>query len=167
MEKVLIVGEIVKPQGIRGELKVRPFTDSAETFKQFKSLYIDGAEYKVLSVRVGDGAVYLGLRGVPDRNAAELLRFKELVIPREEAPEPAEGSYYIADLLGSDILTEEGEVLGVLKDIRQAASDIYTLLAGEKEILFPAAKGVVVAVDVQNKKITVNKTRYLQVAVLE
>ncbi len=167
MESVLTVGEILKPQGIRGELKVRPFTDSAEVFRQFKNVLLDGEEYRVLSVRVGDGAVYLGLRGVPDRNAAELLRGKKVCVLREEAPEPEEGSYYIVDLLGSEIKTEDGEALGTLKDIRQSATDIYTLLTGEKEIMFPAAKGVIVAVDVENKVITVNKRRYLEVAVLE
>ncbi len=164
---VLVVGEILKPQGIRGELKVRPFTDTADVFKSFKNVIIGEENYRVLSVRVGDGAVYLGLRGVPDRNAAELLRGKKITVLREEAPEPEEGSYYIVDLLESTVVTEEGETLGVLKDIRQGASDIYTLDTGKKEVLFPAAKGVIVAVNVEEKKITVNKKRYLEVAVLE
>ncbi len=167
MERQLIVGEIVKPQGIRGELKVRPFTDSAEVFKKFKNVLVDGVEYRVLSVRVGDGAVFLGLRGIPDRNAAELMRGKQIIVNREEAPEPEEGSYYIVDLLGSEVVTETGELLGVLKDIRQASSDIYTLLMGEKEVLFPAATGVVLSVDVENKRITLSKKRFLEVAVLE
>ncbi len=162
----LTVGEILKPQGIRGEVKVKPFTDSAETFRSFKSLLIDGAEYKVLSVRTGDGFVYLGLRGVPDRNAAELLRGKQLTIPRGEAPALPEGSYYIADLLGSRIETEEGEPLGVLKDITQAATDIYTLDMGGRDVLFPAAKGVITTVDVSAQKIVVNKKRFEEVAVL-
>ena len=165
MQSELIVGEILKPQGIRGELKVRAFTDSAEDFRAFKRVYLDGEEYRVLSVRVGDGAVYLGLRGVPDRNAAELLRGKKIVVRREDAPEPEEGTYYIVDLLGSEIVTETGEKLGELADIRQAATDIYTLIAGGKEILFPAAKGVVLAVDVENKRLTVDEKRFGEVAV--
>ena len=162
----LVIGKIVKPQGIRGEVKVKPYTDSGEQFKALKRVFIGGEEYKILSVRVAPDAVFLGLRGVPDRNAAELLRDKELTIPREEAPEPEEGCYYIADLLGSEIVTEEGEVLGVLKDIRQAATDVYTLVSGEKEIMFPAAKGVILLIDVELKKIVVDKKRYLEVAVL-
>ncbi|MBO5045427.1 MAG: 16S rRNA processing protein RimM [Clostridia bacterium] len=166
MEKSLTVGEIVKPQGIRGEVKVRPFTDTAEDFRQFKRVYLDGEEHKVLSVRIGEGAVYLGLRGVPDRNAAELLRGKAVVVMREDVPEPPHGTYYIVDLLGSDIVTETGEVLGTLVDVRQAATDIYTVKMGEKEVLFPVAKGVVTAVSVEEKKITVDKKRFLEVAVL-
>ena len=162
----LIVGTVLKPQGIRGEIKVKPFTDSADTFREFKRVFLDGEEYKVLSVRTGDGFVYLGLRGVPDRNAAELLRGKEVTIPRAEAPVLPEGSYYIADLLGSDIVTEEGEVLGTLTDITHPGSEVYTMSKEGREILFPTAKGVVTHVDVENKKITVNKKRWLEVAVL-
>ena len=75
-------------------------------------------------------------------------------------------TYYIADLLGSGIYTEEGELLGTLADVRQAATDIYTLAQGEKEVLFPAAKGVITAVSVEEKKITVDKKRFFEVAVL-
>lgn len=165
-ENSLTVGVVLKPQGIRGEVKVKPFTDSAENFRAFKRVFLDGEEYKVLSVRTGGDCAYLGLRGVPDRNAAELLRNKEIVVPRSEAPEPEEGSYYIADILGSGIYTEEGELLGTLSDVRQAATDIYTLAQGEKEILFPAAKGVITEISVEDKKITVNKKRFYEVAVI-
>ena len=88
MRENLIVGTILKPQGIRGELKVKPYTDFPEDFKEFKNLYLDGEKRRVLSVRVGDGMVFLGLSGVPDRNAAELLRGKNLELDRDEAPEP-------------------------------------------------------------------------------
>lgn len=162
----LIVGKIVKPQGIRGEIKVLPYTDGAEDFQKFKRVFIDGAEYKVLNVRTGDGMAYLALRGVADRNAAELFRGKELTLPREEAPEPEEGSYYIADLIDSEIVTDTGKVLGTLKEIRQAATDIYTLQTESGEVLFPTAKGVVLNVDVVNKKITVSEKRFKEVAVL-
>lgn len=166
MEKELTVGEILKPQGIRGELKVKPFTDTADVFRSFKRVFLDGVEYKILSVRTGGGAVYLGLRGVPDRNAAELLRGKAVTIPREEAPEPEEGSYYIADLLGARVVTDEGELLGVLTEIRQAATDVYTVKREGREIMFPAVKGLVTEVDVRGGKIVVNGKRFREVAVL-
>ncbi len=163
----LVIGIVLKPQGIRGEIKVKPYTDSAESFRKIGRIFLSGVEYKVLSVRTGDGFAYLGLRGVPDRNAAELLRGKEVVIPREEAPILPEGSYYIDDILGSALVTEEGELLGTLSAVTQAATDIYTLKAEDgKEILFPAAKGVVLNVDVENKVITLSKKRYFEVAVL-
>lgn len=166
MEENLTIGMILKPQGIRGEVKVKPYTDDAEYFCHLKRVFIDGEETRILSVRTGSGSVFLGLKGVPDRNAAERLRGKELTIPREEAPDPEEGRYYIADLLGSTVLSEDGEELGILKDIRQAATDIYTLEAEGKEILFPAVKGVVIGIDLAEKRITVDKKRFYEVAVL-
>lgn len=161
----LILGKIVKPQGIRGEVKVLPYTDGAETFLRLKRVFIDGAAYQILHARTGEGMAYLSLRGVPDRNAAELLRDKELTLPRAEAPEPEEGSYYVADLLGSEVVTETGKVLGTLKEVRQAATDIYTLETEKGEVLFPVAEGVVLSVDPENKKITVSGKRFKEVAV--
>ena len=166
MENDLTVGVVLKPQGIRGELKIKPYTDSAETFRSFRRVFLGGTEYKILSVRTSPDAVFLNLRGVPDRNAAELLRGMELTVPREEAPEPEAGRYYIADLLGANVYTAEGELLGVLKEIRQAATDIYTLERDGKEILFPAADGVIVAVDPARGRITVDGKRWREVAVL-
>ena len=166
MEKELVVGEVLKPQGIRGEIKVKPFTDSPEDFRKFARVFLGGTEYKILSMRHDGSAVYLGLRGVPDRNAAELLRGKEIVIPRDEAPQLPDGRYYIADLLGLEIITEKGTSLGTLTNIRTAATDVYTLTQGEKEILFPAVDDLILNVDIANRKITVSEKRFYEVAVL-
>ena len=166
MTDKLIVGEVLKPQGIRGELKIKPFTDDAQVFRAFSRVFVGETEYKVLSVRTGGGAVFLGLKGVADRNAAELLRGQQITVLREEAPVPEEGRYYIADLLGCRLVTQEGEVLGTLTDVRQAATDVYTVEMDGKEVLFPAAEGVVTAVDVEGGVITVDKKRFYEVAVL-
>ena len=163
----LVIGEVLKPQGIRGEIKIKTFTDFPEDVKEFGVVYIDEKEYKILSFRVGtDGFAYLGLRGVPDRNAAELLRGKLLHGDRDDAPELEEGQYYIVDILGSACETEEGEFLGTVKDIANLSSEIYTLEKDGKNILFPAIKGVVVKVDIASKKIIVNKTKFDEVAVI-
>ena len=116
--KRLLIGEVLKPQGIRGELKVKAFTDSPEDIKAFGTVYIENLPYKILSFRVGgDGAAYIGLRGIPDRNAAELFRGKKIEGDRNDAPELEEGTYYIVDMLGLSCETEEGELLGVVKNI--------------------------------------------------
>ena len=163
----LIIGEVLKPQGIRGELKVKTYTDFPEDVKAFGVVYIDGKEYKILSFRVGtDGAAYVGLRGVTDRNMAEELRGKKLEGAREDAPELEEGQYYIVDMIGIDCVTETGEFLGKVKDITLLASEIYTLEKDGKNILFPAIKGVVLGVDLPNKRMVVDKARFDEVAVI-
>ena len=162
----LVIGEVLKPQGIRGEIKVKTFTDSPEDVKEFGVVYIDGKEYKILSFRVGtDGAAYLGLRGVPDRNAAELLRGKKLEGDRSDAPELEEGQYYIVDIIGLSCESEEGEFLGTVKDIANLSSDIYTIEKAGKSILFPAVKGVIKRVDLDNQKLIVDKKIFDEIAV--
>ena len=162
----LIIAEVLKPQGIRGELKIKTFTDFPDDVKAFKTVYIDDTPYKILSFRVGnDGAAFIGLRGIPDRNAAELFRGKTLEGEREDAPELAEGQYYIVDILGLSCQTEEGEILGTVTDISNLSSDIYTIEKAGKKILFPAVKGVVKKVDIPNKKLIVDKSIFEQIAV--
>ncbi len=162
----LVIGEVLKPQGIRGELKIKTYTDAPEDVKAFKTLYIDGAAYKILSYRVGtDGFAYVGLRGIPDRNAAELFRGKKIEGDRDDAPSLEEGQYYIVDILGLSCETEEGEVLGTVKDVANLSSDIYTIEKAGKSILFPAVKGVVKKVDLTNKKLVVDKKIFDEIAV--
>ena len=163
----LIIGEVLKPQGIRGELKVKTFTDFPEDVKEFKTVYIDDTPYKILSFRVGpDGAAYMGLRGIPDRNAAELFRGKKLEGDREDAPPLEEGRHYIVDILGLACETEEGEFLGTVKHIANLSSDVYTLEKDGKQILFPSVNGVIVKFDIENGKIVVNKAKFDQMAVM-
>ena len=162
----LIIAEVLKPQGIRGEIKVKTFTDAPENVKAFKTVYIDGNPYKILSFRVGnDGAAYLGLRGVPDRNAAELLRGKTIEGERDDGPILDEGQYYIVDIIGLLCETEEGEALGTVTDISNFSSDIYTIEKAGKKILFPAVKGVIKRVDLENKKLVVDKKVFDEIAV--
>ncbi len=162
----LVIGEVLKPQGIRGELKIKTFTDFPEDVKEFGTVYVDDKPYKILSFRVGlDGAAYIGLRGVPDRNAAELFRGKKLEGEREDAPPLEEGRYYIVDILGLSCETENGEFLGIVKDIRNLASDIYTLEKDGKNILFPVVKNVIKTIDTENKKVIVDKSVFDEIAV--
>ena len=162
----LIIGEVLKPQGIRGELKVKTFTDYPEAVKAFGTVYIDDKPYKILSFRVGpDGAAYLGLRGIPDRNAAELFRGKKLEGNREDGPQLEEGQFYIVDVIGLTCETEEGEALGVVKHIANLASDVYTLEKDGKQILFPATNGIIIKIDPANGKVIVNKEKFNEMAV--
>ena len=162
----LIIGEVLKPQGIRGELKVKTFTDFPEDVKEFGQVYIDGKQYKILSFRVGnDGAAYIGLRGITDRNAAELYRGKKIEGDREDGPALEEGQYYVVDIIGLSCETEEGEVLGKVTNISNLSSDIYTIEKNGKNILFPAVKGVVKKVDIENGKLIVDKAIFDEIAV--
>ena len=87
MNDRITVAIILKPQGIRGEVKVKAMTDSAESLTEFKNVLIDGVVYSVLSVRAQGEFAYLGLKGIADRNAAETLRGKSIEVSRADMPE--------------------------------------------------------------------------------
>ncbi len=165
MQEKIVIGEILKPQGIRGEIKIKALLDEPEQIRKFRKVYVNGTEYKVLSARFDASAAYLALSGIADRNAAELLRGKQIEALRSDAPALQEGRYYIVDMIGCTVYTETGVRLGEIEDVLPAHTDVYVLRDGEKEWMFPAAEGVVADVDVENKKITVNEARFLQVAV--
>ncbi len=165
MEKFLTVAKIVKPQGIRGEVKALALTDSAEQLAAFGRVYIGGEPYKVLKLSPRpDGSAYIALSGIADRNAAELLRGKEICVLREDAPELPEGRYYIADLLGCAVVGEKGEAIGRVTEITPAHTDVYELeKEGGGKLVFPAADGVITDVNIEQGVITVNKKRLAEV----
>lgn len=165
MKEPLTIATVLKPQGIRGEIKVKALTDSAEDLKSFKCVLLDGAEYSVLSVRAQGDIAYLTLKGIADRNAAELLRGKDITVNREDAPELPEGRYYIVDLIGCRVENERGDFLGEVTGVTPARTDIYTLSRDGKEITFAAADGVIKDIDVDGAKITVNGKRFKEVSI--
>ena len=165
MFKKIVIGEVLKPQGIRGEVKIKPLIDDVSDLKSVKKVFIGDTEYKILSARADSQAAYLALSGVADRNAAEFLRGKEVLADRADLPALEEGRYYIVDIIGCDAVTESGERIGEITDVLPAHTDIYVLKNGEKEYMFPAADGVVLGADIEKKTVTVNKKRLSEVIV--
>lgn len=165
MDDRLTVATVLKPQGIRGEIKVKVLCDEAEDLKGLKCVIVDGEEYGVLGVRGSGDFAYLALKGVFDRNAAELLRGKDIEAYREDLPPLPEGTYYIADLTGCKVVASAGEEIGEVISVTPARTDIYTLQTPKGEVSFAAAEGVIEDVDVENKIITVNKKRFKEVSV--
>ncbi len=161
----LTVATVLKPQGIRGEVKVKVYLDSAEDLKQIKQVYISGEKYAVLNVRAAGEFAYVALRGIADRNAAELLRGKEIDALREDCPPLPEGRYYIGDLTGCKVVYSTGGEAGVVTSVTPAKTDIFTLETPKGEISFAAADGVISDVDIENKIITVDKKRFKEVSV--
>ena len=164
-EDRITVAIVLKPQGIRGEIKVKAMTDTAEALTAFKSVLIDGVAYSVLSVRAQGEFAFLSLKGIADRNAAELLRGKNIEVDREDMPSLPDGTYYIGDLIGCITVNERGDILGTVEDVTPAKTDIFTLKKDGKSIMFPAADGVILNVDEKLKKITVNSKRFKEVSI--
>jgi 16S rRNA processing protein RimM len=167
MNDKLIIGIIVKPQGIKGEVKVKPLTDFAEELQNYKEVYVDGERQKILNIKVVGNEVYYVIRGIADRNAAELLRGKLIEIDRNEAIPLEEGKYYVVDVIGSKVFTDTGKEIGVVKDITTISTDIYTVTNAKGEIRFPLVKDLLINMDIKNKVMTISEKRFNEVAVYE
>ncbi len=161
----MTIASVLKPQGIRGEIKVKALTDSAEDLKAFAKVIIAGTEYAVLSCRTQGEFGYLALRGLADRNAAELLRGQDVLARRSDAPPLPEGRYYIVDLEGLEVYNEKGTYIGKVVSVTPAKTDVYTLETPKGEVSFAAADGVIAEVDLEGGKIIVNNKRFKEVSV--
>lgn len=151
------IGKIVNTFGIKGEVKVLPYTENIEQFKKIKKIYISNKEVKLQSVKYHKNTVILKLEGIDDMTSAENLRGSIIEIERSKEKLPKD-TYYIADLIGLDVYTDEGNLLGKLEDIyNTGANDIYTVRTDDdKQILLPSIKEVIKEIDIENKKIIVH-----------
>lgn len=158
----ILIGKIVKPQGINGEVKLVDYTDGFSAVEDLDEVFIDGEAYKILSLSSRDGALFMCLRGVFDRNAAELLRGKEVYCDKDKIVKSKE-SFFIEDLIGCELYLSSGKRLGTITDITQAAVDVFTAETAEGEACFPFLKDLKAVVDLENKRITVDAKRFTEV----
>ena len=160
--KNLEIGQIVNTFGIKGFVKVKPFTDDITRFDNLKKVYIkirkEQKELEIEEVKYHKNQVLIKFKGIETIEQAEVYRNAILEISREDAIPLEEGEYFIADLLESEVYTDEGEKLGILEDIfNTGSSDIY-VVKNElgKSILLPRIDDVIKEIDVENKKIIVH-----------
>lgn len=162
MEEYLEIGQIVNTNGLKGILKVKPFTDDITRFEELKTIYIQKAneliEFRIEKVRYSKNMVLLKLEGIDDINEAEKYRNFYIKINRKDAVELEENSYFIIDIIGSEVFTDENNLLGKVIDILQTGSnDVYVVRDDKgKEILLPAIEDVIKDVDTKNKRIIIH-----------
>ncbi len=163
MKNNLEIGQIVNTHGLRGDLKVMPWCDDPEIFDELAYVIIDGEEYDIEKSRMQKNMVLLKLAGIDDINDAEKYRNKILTVPREELGDLPDGTYYICDLLGCNVTTDEGRDLGEIKDIiKTGSNDVYVVEDGSgKQVLIPVIDEVVLSVDVDEKKIVIKPLKGL------
>ena len=156
MEELLQVGVITSTHGVRGEVKVFPTTDDAARFKKLKHVLL-GRERKPLEiqgVKFFKQFVILKFKGIDNINDIEKYKRCPLLVERKDAVELEEDEYFIADMIGIQVETEDGEVFGTLKDVMETgANDVYVIETEEHgEVLVPAIKECILDVDVENRK---------------
>ena len=161
------IGHISNTHGLKGEMKVRPFTEDKKRYEELKKILInikdEYKEYEIESVRYQKDVVLFKLKGVDDIETAEKLKNHYISITREDAKNLQNNEYFIADLIGSEIFENE-ELIGILDDVFTAgASDVYVIKRkGKKDLLLPALKSIIKNVNVENKRIDVEIPRGLE-----
>ena len=162
MTEYFEIGQIVNTFGIKGMVKIKPLTDDINKFDKFKKIYIKKGntkkEYQIEEVKYHKQMVLMKLKGINTPEEADLLRGSYLIINREDEEPLEEGTYYIVDLLESEVYTDEDVLLGKLEDIYNTGSNDIYVVKDElgKQVLLPAISDVIKNIDIKNKKITVH-----------
>lgn len=158
-----LVGKVLKPQGIKGEVKVEIITSFPEHFSELEHLYIQIEEnwqtYSIDSLRLTDKFVFIKFKDIYSIEDTEILRTKELYIPKEELKKLADDEYFIHDLSGIRVYNEQGSFRGEICRVETYTSnDVYILkMTSGKEILIPAIKDVVKKIDISGNKMIIHE----------
>jgi len=162
---LLPIGRIRKAHGIRGEVSVDYYADSPNLLSGGVFLQLGEEEtifHKVVSARFHHGALLVRFADIVDRNAAELLRGYDLLIPEERLPEPDDGAIYLHEILGLAVIVEAEDgtrtTLGILADITEpGGQELWTIVKdGEEDILLPAAPEFVLGFDLEHGEVRVS-----------
>ena len=161
MEDFFRVGVIANTHGIRGEVKIFPTTDDVKRFDYLKEAYIDAGKEKikveVSSVRYFKNLVVVKFKGIDNINDIERYKGKDLLVTRENALPLEEGEYYLADIIGANVYTEDGILFGSLEDVIETGANlVYSVQHEGKEVLLPVIDDCVKEVNVEEKKVIVH-----------
>lgn len=162
MENLLRVGVISSTHGVRGEVKVFPTTDEKERFKKLKTVLLDTGKEQISleieGVKFFKNMVILKFKGYDNINDVERYRGKDLLITREQAVPLKENENFVADLIGLTVKTDEGDILGNVKDVLfTGANDVYVVeRENGKDLLLPAIRQCILDVDLEEQVMTVH-----------
>ena len=161
----LVIGRVLGPHGIKGEVQVEILTDFPERFDVLETAYL-GEELQAVVVegcRTRGRKALLKLAGCESRDAAGKLRGQLLQVPIEDAVPLEDGEYYLFEIVGLEVETIEGEFLGhVAEVIDTGGNDVYVVRDGDQEILIPALADVVTKVDLDASRIEVRLPKGLR-----
>ena len=158
---LILLGKVAATHGIKGQLRIVPYSGSGETFLALKSVLLRNAsgktdEHELAAVSSHGRKVLVALKGYTDINQVIPFVGSEVLIKREQLPPVEEGEFYWHDLIGMKVVTDTGRHLGILESIIETGSnDVYVVTSGKQEILVPALEDVVVSVDLAAKVMTV------------
>lgn len=162
-ERDVVIGEIVAPFGLKGEVKVLPCTDFPERFEQLEEVFVAGDKVAgrmlaIEGIRPHKGGFLIKFAGIDDMSAAETLRGGELRISEAEMAPLDEDEYHVHDIIGLEVVTTDGEHLGKVREIlRSPAHDVYVT----DRAMIPAVKEFVLSIDLDAGKMVVRSVEGL------
>lgn len=162
MQEYFEIGQIVNTSGLKGVVKVNPFTDDISRFEELKKVFIEKnkelTEYEIEEVRYHKNQVLLKFKNIDSIEEAEKFRNCYIKISRKDAKELPEDTYFIVDLIDTNVYLENNEYVGKIIDVFSTGSnDVYVIKREENsDLLIPAIKDVVKSVDIKNKKMIIN-----------
>ena len=154
MKEFLDCGQIVNTHGIQGEVRMVPWADSPDFLCGFSTLYVDGTAKKVQASRVHKGSVIAKLDGVETVEGAMALKGKTVQIRRSDAKLP-EGAFFLADIIGLDVVDGDGQKIGVLKEVLSPSVQQVYVVRGEREIMIPAVPEFILETNIEGGYIKV------------
>lgn len=156
----LIIGRILKPHSVRGDVRVKPYTDLPERFTWLETVYVGEADLRpvaVESARFHGELVLLKLAGYDSREAVQELRGEWLLVAQSEAIPLEEGEYYLYQLEGLQVFTDEGEELGELVQVMETgANNVFVVRSESGDLLLPDTDEVVQEINFVNGRMTVH-----------
>lgn len=153
MEKIKI-GRVVNATGLKGELKIYPFTETQERFGRLKRIFVGDEPAAVESVRFHGEMVILKIEGIGDRTGAEARKGKDVFMDAKDLEAPPAGTYYVRDLLGMDAEDMSRGRVGVLMDVRGGVQSHFVIRRDDgREFLVPAVEAFFTGVDWERKVI--------------
>ncbi len=162
MKHYFELGQVANTFGIKGIIKIKPFTDDVEQFEEFEYIYMKNrnniSQYTIEEVKHHKNMILLKLKGIDTPEQAELLKNNLVIMERSSLKPLEEGQYYIADLIGLEVYTDENIFLGKLEDIYNTGSNDIYVVKDElgKQTLLPGTKDVIKQISLDNKKIIVH-----------
>lgn len=158
--RFLVIGRIVKPHGVRGDVLVEVHTDEPDRFTWLDRVYVgreDPVPVAIERVRFHKTFVLLKLAGYDDRESAKLLRTQWLQVPEEEGLPLEEGEYYLYQVVGATVYSDDGKLIGELTQVLETkANNVFVVKGQFGEVLLPDIVEVVKEVDLDKGQITVH-----------
>lgn len=163
--KYLLLGEILRPHGVRGEMRLRVMTDYPERIADLDRVYlsddandVDPRPYAVEGMRMSNEYGLLKLKGIDDRNDAERLRQLFVMVDMEHAVPLEEGEFYLYQIIGAVVTTKDGVTLGPITDVLETgANDVYVVDSEQYgEVLIPVTEHTILETDIDGGRVVVD-----------